>query len=78
MPLPTIKPMIVAIGLTIMFAGLLPFGASVARAAAGAEGAGSLRVIGVSAILIGAALLVVSLYSWLLSPLEEPHEAHTV
>ena len=75
MPLPTIKPLIVAIGLTIMFAGLLPFGASVARSVAGADGVASLRVIGIATMLIGATLLITSLYSWLLSPLEEPHSA---
>jgi hypothetical protein len=52
MPYNTIKPLFVALGLVIMFCGLIW-----ARALIG----------------IGAATLVLSLYSWLLSPLEPEH-----
>ena len=52
LPYPTIKPLIVAAGLMIMFCGLMTTKAL---------------------IFIGAAILVVGLYSWLLSPLEPEH-----
>src|SRR5215208_5425509 len=52
LPYPTIKPLIVAAGLIIMFCGLMTTKAL---------------------IFIGAAILVVGLYSWLLSPLEPEH-----
>jgi cytochrome c oxidase subunit I len=52
LPYPTIKPLIVAAGLVIMFCGLMTTKAL---------------------IFIGAAILVVGLYSWLLSPLEPEH-----
>ncbi|GAC1515547.1 MAG: cytochrome c oxidase subunit I [Gemmatimonadaceae bacterium] len=60
MPLPTIKPLICALGLTIMFGGL-PF---FHRDSFG---------LGMGIILAGATVLVASLYSWLLSPLEPDH-----
>jgi cytochrome c oxidase subunit 1 len=52
LPYPTIKPLIVAAGLLVMFCGLMTTKAL---------------------IFIGAAILVVGLYSWLLSPLEPEH-----
>jgi hypothetical protein len=52
MPYNTIKPLFVALGLIIMFCGLIS----------------SRALIGV-----GAALMIFSLYSWLLSPLEPEH-----
>jgi hypothetical protein len=52
LPYPTIKPLIVAFGLVVMFCGLMTTKAL---------------------IFIGAGILVVSLYSWLLSPLEPEH-----
>ena len=52
LPYPTIKPLIVAAGLIIMFCGLMTTKAL---------------------IFIGAGILVVGLYSWLLSPLEPEH-----
>jgi cytochrome c oxidase subunit 1 len=52
MPYSTIKPMIVALSLVIMFTGLM-----------------TSRAV----LFAGAAVMVVSLYSWLLSPLEPEH-----
>lgn len=52
LPYNTIKPLIAAFGLIVMFCGLM-----------------TTRVL----IFVGAATLVVSLYSWLLSPLEPEH-----
>jgi hypothetical protein len=52
MPYGTIKPLFVALGMVIMFSGLIT-----TRALIG----------------VGAAILVLSLYSWLLSPLEPEH-----
>ena len=52
LPYPTIKPLLVALGLIVMFCGLMT-----AKAL----------------IFVGAAILVVSLYGWLLSPLEPEH-----
>jgi cytochrome c oxidase subunit I len=52
MPYNTIKPLLVALGMVIMFSGLIT-----TRALIG----------------VGAAILVFSLYSWLLSPLEPEH-----
>jgi cytochrome c oxidase subunit I len=52
MPYSTIKPLLVALGLIIMFCGLI-----------------STRAL----IGVGALLMVFSLYSWLLSPLEPEH-----
>jgi len=52
MPYNTIKPLIVALGLVIMFCGLL-----------------TTRGL----IFIGAGIMIVSLYTWLLSPLEPEH-----
>ena len=52
LPYSTIKPLFVALGLVVMFTGLI----------------WTRALIGV-----GAALLILSLYSWLLSPLEPEH-----
>jgi len=52
LPYSTIKPLIVALGLIVMFSGLM---------------------ITHALIFIGAAILVGSLYGWLLSPLEPEH-----
>ena len=52
MPYPTIKPLMVALGLIVMFSGLM---------------------LTHALIFIGAAILVGSLYAWLLSPLEPEH-----
>ncbi|GAC1650185.1 MAG: cytochrome c oxidase subunit I [Gemmatimonadaceae bacterium] len=57
MPSPTIKPLIAAAGLTVMFSGL-PF---FHRESLG---------LGLAIIFVGAGVFVGSLYSWLLSPLE--------
>ena len=52
LPYPTIKPMIVAAAMVVMFLGLITTKAL---------------------IFIGAAVMVVALYSWLLAPLEPEH-----
>ncbi len=52
MPYNSIKPMIVAFGMVLMFCGLLTH---------------------MAVIIIGAAIMVVGLYSWVLSPLEPEH-----
>jgi cytochrome c oxidase subunit 1 len=71
MPLATIKPLIVAIGILVMFTGMLVRSHEIARIqAAGGEGSTLMSVI---IILVGAFTLVGSLYWWLLSPLEEHH-----
>jgi cytochrome c oxidase subunit I len=55
MPYNTIKPLIVAAGMVLMFTGLMFWH---------------------PAMYIGAAIMILSLYWWLLSPLEPHHEAH--
>lgn len=52
LPYSTIKPLIVALGMVVMFCGLI-----------------STRVL----IYLGAAVMVVALYTWLLAPLEPEH-----
>ena len=52
MPYPTIKPMIVAGAMVVMFCGL---------------------IFAKALIFVGAAVMIASLYSWLLSPLEPEH-----
>ncbi|HEY8166876.1 MAG TPA: cytochrome c oxidase subunit I [Gemmatimonadaceae bacterium] len=52
LPYPTIKPLIVAAGIIVMFTGLI-----------------TTKVL----VFLGAAIIVGSLYSWLLSPLEPEH-----
>ena len=73
MPLPTIKPLVVAVGITIMFVGMLFRSHELAERTRNL-GEGSTLVS--TLIVIGGALVVVlSLYWWLLSPLEEHHES---
>jgi cytochrome c oxidase subunit 1 len=60
MPTPTIKPLIVAAGIIIMFSGLL----FIHRPS---------KAIALTLILSGAAILVGTLYAWLLTPLEPEH-----
>jgi hypothetical protein len=71
MPLSTIKPLLVAIGIVVMFSGMLLRSHEIASIQAHA-GEGS-TMPSVVVILIGAMMLVGSLYWWLLSPLEEHH-----
>ncbi|MFL5594117.1 MAG: hypothetical protein ACJ785_05835, partial [Gemmatimonadaceae bacterium] len=52
LPYNTIKPLFVALGLVIMFCGLIATRALIA---------------------VGASIMILSLYSWLLSPLEPEH-----
>ena len=60
MPLPTIKPLIVAAGIIIMFSGLLFIHLQN-------------KMMAFTLMFGGAAILVGFLYAWLLSPLEEAH-----
>jgi cytochrome c oxidase subunit 1 len=60
MPLPTIKPLIAALGIVVMFTGPLFLNTDKTS-------------VGVGLMLAGAAILVGALYLWLLSPLEEEH-----
>jgi len=60
MPTPTIKPLIVAAGIIIMFSGLL----FIHRPS---------KAIAFTLIFSGAAILVGTLYAWLLTPLEPEH-----
>ena len=76
LPYPTLKPMMVAIGITIMFSGLMPYGKSLSMAAAGSGGADTMRMLAFALILGGAAMLIVSLYAWLFSPMEDAHPHH--
>ena len=71
MPLPTIKPLIVAIGIIVMFTGALLRSAELS-AIQRAGGAGS-TTLSLAVIILGAIIIVLSLYWWLLSPLEEHH-----
>jgi hypothetical protein len=71
MPLPTIKPLIVAIGIIVMFTGALMRSAELS-AIQRAGGAGS-TMPSLAVIILGAIIIVLSLYWWLLSPLEEHH-----
>ena len=57
MPFPTIKPMFVAIGIIVMFSGLIVLHA------------GNFP-LAMATMLGGAAFMVGSLYAWLTSPLE--------
>jgi cytochrome c oxidase subunit I len=66
MPYNTIKPLIVAFGLVLMFVGLI--------ASRDPATGGSKPVLWV--MFAGAAVMVGALYSWLLSPLEPEHHAH--
>jgi hypothetical protein len=60
MPYPTIKPLIVAAGIVIMFSGLL----FIHRES---------KAMAFTLIGTGATMLVVFLYDWLTSPLEDAH-----
>jgi len=60
MPSPTIMPLIVAFGLTVMFTGPLVMH-------------GQTRLAGVLVSLLGAFIMVGGLYNWLLTPLEPEH-----
>jgi hypothetical protein len=65
MPAPTIKPLFAALAIVIMFSGLFFLERH------------KLALFFV-VTLGGAAMLIGMLYSWLLSPLEEPVETHAV
>jgi hypothetical protein len=74
MPLSTIKPLIVAVGILIMFTGALVRSHEIsAIQRAGGEGS---TLPSLAIILLGAVTIVGSLYWWLLSPLEEHVEHH--
>ena len=60
MPNQTIKPLICAAGMTIMFTGLLFIHKDKMSLA-------------IATILGGAAIMVMSLYAWVLTPLEDHH-----
>jgi cytochrome c oxidase subunit 1 len=60
MPNPTIKPLICAAGMIIMFSGLLFIHENK-------------MPLALTVIMGGALIMVVSLYSWLLTPLEDAH-----
>ena len=60
MPNPTIKPLICALGMTIMFSGLLFIH----------KDKMSLALV---TIIGGALVMTMSLYAWLLTPLEDAH-----
>jgi cytochrome c oxidase subunit 1 len=60
MPNRTIKPLICAAGMTIMFTGLLFIHKDKMSLA-------------IATILTGAVIMVMSLYAWVLTPLEDPH-----
>ncbi len=60
MPTPTIKPLLVALGMLVMVASLLPFFAGKTSAF-------------VVLLAIGAGTMIYSLYEWLTTPLEEAH-----
>jgi cytochrome c oxidase subunit 1 len=62
MPNPTIKPMFVAAGMVIMFSGLLPLHFQKPSMSTA-----------LTVMLGGALIMVVSLYAWLLTPLEDAH-----
>ncbi len=60
MPNPTIKPLICALGMLVMFSGLLFIHKD-------------RMPLALATIIGGALLMVVSLYAWVLTPLEDPH-----
>jgi len=60
MPNPTIKPMIVAIGMTIMFSGLLFIHKDK-------------MPLALATMIGGALIMTMALYAWLLTPLEDAH-----
>jgi hypothetical protein len=61
MPTPTIKPLLASIGLTVMFLGLI------------LKHSVNYQSLWLPVTLGGVAFFVVSLYAWLLSPLEPEH-----
>jgi cytochrome c oxidase subunit 1 len=75
MPIPTIKPMLAAIGITIMFAGMLYRSHELAERLRNL-GEGS-TLVSTLIIIAGGLMTTLSLYWWLLSPLEEHHEPVT-
>jgi cytochrome c oxidase subunit 1 len=60
MPNPTIKPLICALGMTIMFSGLLFIH-------------NGKFPVALATMITGAIIMVMALYSWVLTPLEDPH-----
>jgi cytochrome c oxidase subunit 1 len=60
MPNPTIKPLLCAAGMTIMFTGLLFIHTDNMRLA-------------IATIIAGALIMTLSLYAWVLTPLEDHH-----
>jgi len=74
MPLSTIKPLIVAVGIIVMFTGML-FRSSQISAIQAAGGDGS-TLPSTIVIIVGGIMIAASLYWWLLSPLEEHVEHH--
>jgi cytochrome c oxidase subunit 1 len=59
MPNPSIMPLLVAFFVVVMFSGLLFLGKA--------------TTVGVGIIIVGALGWVLSLYNWLLTPLEDHH-----
>ena len=72
MPLPTIKPMLAAIGITVLFAGMLYRSHELAERMRNL-GEGS-TLVSTLIIIAGGLMTTLCLYWWLLSPLEEHHE----
>jgi hypothetical protein len=62
MPNPSIKPLFVALWMTLMFASMLPMHFATPR-----------RPVAIAGIITFAILMVFTLYSWLLTPLEDEH-----
>ena len=60
MPNPTIKPLVMAFGMVVMVSGLL----FMHRES---------KTLALSVILGGATIMVVALYAWLTTPLEDAH-----
>jgi cytochrome c oxidase subunit 1 len=74
LPDPTIKPLITALGLTIMLSAPLALHhAQIMDAAGKADAAKSSMIVFWVVVLGGAALMVGMLYNWLLTPLESDH-----
>jgi cytochrome c oxidase subunit 1 len=62
MPNPSIKPLFAALWMTLMFASMLPMHFSTPR-----------QTVAITGIIVFATLLALTLYSWLLTPLEDEH-----
>ena len=60
MPNPTIKPLICALGMTIMFSGLLFIH-------------NGKMPVALATMITGAIIMVMALYAWALTPLEDAH-----